>query len=143
MVSLLRSLAAKCVAFPGRKSIVPSTCIEGLAAGQGDILRASEPPTAPGTGPVGVSCLSGCFSKPPDVVFSKGGWTPTFTRLCGPVALWAGEITGRGRNSRLEGAQTPSKTASVAARLWDLMRAPCGKHHFLGFAETTGQAEGV
>jgi hypothetical protein len=86
------------------------------------------------------SCLSGCFSKPPDVVFSKAAGRNVYAPLWACRTL-VGEMTGRGRNSRLEGAQTPSKTASVAARLWDLMRAPCGKHHLLGFAETTGQVE--
>src|SRR5438445_12873567 len=38
------------------------------------------------------SYLSGCFSTPPDVVFSKGGRMPTFPRLCGPVALWVGKL---------------------------------------------------
>src|SRR5207245_5213655 len=80
------------------------------------------------------SYLSGCFSTPPDVVFSKGGRMPTFPRLCGPVALWVGKMMGRGRSSRGEGRTNPSKTASVAARLWDLMREPRGKHHMLGFA---------
>src|SRR5438445_8672366 len=65
------------------------------------------------------SYLSGCFSTPPDVVFSKGGRMPTFPRLCGPIALWVGKLMGRGRSSRGEGRTNPSKTASVAARLWD------------------------
>src|SRR5437879_4707144 len=52
-----------------------------------------------------------------------------------------------GRNDRsgpefeTGGRTSPSKTASVAARLWNLMRESRGKHHMLGFAETTGQAE--
>src|SRR5450759_256590 len=38
------------------------------------------------SGTLGDSCLYGCFSKPPDVVVSNGGWLPTFRRACGTVA---------------------------------------------------------
>ena len=48
---------------------------------------------------------------------------------------------GSGPEFERGGRTNPSKTASVAARLWNLMRESRGTHHMLGFAETTGQAE--
>ena len=84
------------------------------------------------------SCLYGCFSKPPDVVVSNGGRVPTF-----PAALWVCRTVVE-RSARSEpkftagGAHKPSNMASVAARVWDLIRELRGKHHILGSAETTG-----
>jgi hypothetical protein len=84
------------------------------------------------------SCLYGCFSKPPDVVVGNGGRVPTF-----PAALWVCRTVVE-RSARSEpkftagGAHKPSNMASVAARVWDLIRELRGKHHILGSAETTG-----
>src|ERR1022692_3466008 len=60
-------------------------------------------------------CLSGCFSKPPDVVVSNGGGVPRFRRACGPRAVQHSARSGPEFGA--EGAHRPSNVASVPAQL--------------------------
>ena len=55
-----------------------------------------------------VFCLYGCFSKPPDVVVSNGGWLPTFRRACGPVAPQFSAVPGPGQSLGLERRTDPA-----------------------------------
>jgi hypothetical protein len=57
---------------------------------------------------LGGSCLSGCFSKPPDVVVINGGRTPTPRRPCRSLASRLNGLPGLAHNPRLEGRTAPA-----------------------------------
>jgi hypothetical protein len=82
-------------------------------------------------------CLYGCFSKPPDVVTAAAGGRRRSAALwvCHTAPLSGVPVRARIRGWK--GPHKPSNMASVAVRLWALVRELRGKHNILGPAETT------
>ena len=87
---------------------------------------------------LGDSCLSGCFSKPPDVVVRNGARVPTFPAVLRVCRTAVERMTRSEPKFTAGGTHKPSNMASVAVPSLRPSFAIRGMHHILGFAETTG-----